>query len=56
MQRRIDWEQMPVAIEATDEPNPKNPYAAATPQERAESLGALARQILLRRVRRIAQN
>jgi len=56
MQRRIDWEQIPVAIEPMDEPNPQNPYAAATPQERAENLGALARQILLRRVRRFAQN
>jgi hypothetical protein len=56
MQRSIDWEQIPVAIEPIDEPNPQNPYAAESPQERAERLGALARQILLRRVRRIAQN
>lgn len=56
MHKRIDWEQIPVVIEPKAEPNPQNPHAAASPQERAESLGHLARQILLRRARRIAQN
>ena len=56
MHRRIDWDQIPVVIEPKDEPNPKNPHAGESQEERAESLRSLARQILLRRVRRIAQN
>ena len=56
MQQRIDWDQIPIVVEPRDEPNPQNRHAAASPQERAESLATLARQILLRRVGRIAQN
>jgi hypothetical protein len=56
MQRRIDWDQIPIVIESKDDRNPHNPHAAGSPQDRSESLGRLARQILLRRARRIAQN
>ena len=56
MQRRIDWDQIPIVIEPRDEPNPQNRHAAASPQERSESLVALVRRIMLRRVLRIAQN
>ena len=54
--RRIEWGQIPILIESKDDPNPQNPHAAASPEARSESLMALVRQILLRRVRRIAQN
>ena len=50
MQQRIDWDQIPIVVESKDQPNPQNPHAAASPQERAESLATLARQIMLRRV------
>ena len=56
MQRRIDWDQIPIVIEPKDVPNPQNPYADAGPQERSESLVALVRRIMLRRLLRIAQN
>ena len=57
MRRRLDWDQIPIVIEPKkNESNPHNPRAGESPQERAESLRSLARQILLRRVRRIAQN
>jgi hypothetical protein len=56
MRRRIDWDQIPIVIESSDQPNPQNPHASESPQERSESLSSLARQILLRRARLIAQN
>lgn len=56
MHKRINWDEIAVVIEPTGDTNPNNPHAAASPQERTESLRSLARQILLRRVQRIAQN
>jgi len=54
--RRIDWDQIPIVTESTEDPNPRNPHATAGPQARSESLQALGRQIVLRRIRRIASN
>ncbi len=54
--KRIDWDTIPVSIQQDSDPNPNNPYAASSPEERSATFMALARQILLRRARRIVQN
>ena len=53
--KRIDWDAIPVNIQDSD-PNPSNPHAASSPEERSAAFMALARQIVLRCVRRIVQN
>jgi hypothetical protein len=52
----IDWDSIPTCIEHDIDPNPQNPHAAASTEQRAEVLRVLARRILLRRAQRIAQN
>ena len=52
---KIDWQSMPIVIDQAD-PNPLNPYAAVSPEEREQALSDVARRILLRKVKTIASN
>ena len=53
---KIDWDQIPVVIDESPEPNPRNPHASSTPAERQRAMRNLARTILLRKVKRILSN
>ena len=50
------WDQIPVVIAHSPEPNPRNPYALFTPADRQRAMRNLARTILLRKVKRILSN
>jgi hypothetical protein len=52
--RPIDWDRIRIVIEPKSDFSPQG--AAEDDQEPSEALVALVRRILLRRVRRIAQN
>ena len=54
--RKIDWDQIPVVVDNSPEPNPRNPHASSSPKDRDKAMGDLARRILLRKVRRISSN
>jgi hypothetical protein len=54
--RKVDWDNLPIRLDPDSEPNPQNPHAASSPEERARAMSNLARQIRLRRFRRIAGN
>jgi hypothetical protein len=54
--RKIDWDNLSIRLDPGTEPNPQNSHAASSPEERARAMSNLARQILLRRFRRIAAN
>ena len=53
---KIDWDQIPVVIDESPEPNPRNPHALSTPADRQRAMRNLARTILLRKVKRILSN
>ena len=54
--RKVDWDSLPIRLDPDTEPNPQNPHSASFPEDRARAMASLARQILLRRARRIAGN
>ena len=54
--RKIDWDQIPVVIDVSTEPNPRNPHASSSRKDRDRAMRDLARRILLRKARRIASN
>ena len=54
--RKIDWDQLPVVVDNSPEPNPRNPHASSSPRDRDKAMRDLARAILLRKVKRIASN
>ena len=54
--RKIAWDQIPVVVDNSPEPNPRNPHASSSPSDRDKAMRDLARAILLRKVKRIASN
>ena len=54
--RKIAWDQIPVVVDNSPEPNPRNPHASSSPKDRDKAMRDLARAILLRKVKRIASN
>jgi hypothetical protein len=53
---KIDWDQIPVAIDDNAEPNPRNPHALSSAKDREKAMRDHARTILLRKAMRIASN
>ena len=49
-------DQIPVVIDESPEPNPRNPHALSTPADRQRAMRNPARTILLRKVKRILSN
>ena len=52
---KIDWSSVEIVIEEA-EPNPDNPYAMATQEQRHQTLREIARSVLLRRAGRLRKS
>ena len=52
----IDWESIPITLIPEGEPNPQNPYALLTEEERMQQLRELCQRIYLRMVEEIDKN
>ena len=46
--QKIDWDNIPVTVIEEGSPNPKNPYAQLSPEERTTLLRDLCQTIYLR--------
>ena len=47
--QKIDWDNIPITvIEGEGSPNPQNPYAVLSPEERTANLKELCQNIYLR--------
>ena len=46
--RKIDWDNIPVTVIEEGPPNPRNPYAQLSPEERMDHLKNLCQTIYLR--------
>ena len=54
--RKIDWDNIPVTITEEGLPNPQNPYAQLSPEERMNHLKELCQTIYLRRLEKLNMN
>ena len=55
-QSKFDWDSIRIVIDKDAEPNPLNPYASSSPEDRERGVADVARRILLRRLETIASN
>ena len=46
--QKIDWDNIPVTVIEEGSPNPQNPYAQLSPEERMDHLKKLCQTIYLR--------
>ena len=48
--KKIDWENIPITVIEEGSPNPQNPYAQLSPEERMNCLKELCQTIYMRRL------
>ena len=53
---KLKIDQIPIVIDDSPEPDPRNPHALSTPADRQRAMLELARAILLRKVKKILSN
>lgn len=51
--RKIDWDNIPITVIEEGSPNPQNPYAQLSPEERMEHLKELCQTIYLRMLEKL---
>ena len=48
--QKIDWDNIPITVIDEGSPNPQNPYALLSPEERIDHLKELCQTIYMRRL------
>ena len=48
--QKIDWDNIPITVIEEGLPNPQNPYAQLSPEERTDHLKELCQTIYMRRL------
>ena len=54
--QKIDWDNIPIIVIEEGSPNPQNPYAQLSPEERTIHLKELCQTIYLRRLEKLNMN
>ena len=54
--QKIDWDNIPVTVIEEGPPNPQNPYAQLSPEDRMDHLREICQNIYMRRLEKPTPN